>query len=113
MSQTGLIPAWAESIRFEAVQQPSAVPTGGLPVAVGGQNMPLIPLGNDFYGIDASAFAGLVDELRFTVTTNPAGLFILLDAISFSSQAVPEPSALLLAATGVLVLWPCFKRKRA
>jgi hypothetical protein len=37
---------------------------------------------------------------------------LYFDAIQFSPDAIPEPSALLLAAVGALMLWPFVKRKR-
>ncbi len=58
------------------------------------------PVPRLYMGVDISAFAGLQRELRFQT-----GLGInYLDAITFSSQVIPEPSVLELFGLGALCL---------
>ena len=114
IAQTGLIPSWAKSVQFEGTLQLGG-PTfkDNLAVMVGGQNEAIVPLGNNFYTCDVSAFAGLEEELRFTMVTNYGHALILLDAITFSPTAIPEPSALCLLILGIagLICWPRTRRR--
>lgn len=113
--QTAVIPAAAKTIEFEA-----SVPyASGWQVTVGGQNIPLYQLstfGSDFavYAGDVSGFAGQSDPLEFTALAGsgpPVNLY--LDAISFSTSAVPEPSSSSLFGVSILLVWcwmKCQKR---
>ena len=108
ISQTGLVPANAVSLRFIAQGIPQ--PAGGpLVVALGGQSIPYsaISTGPNYteYGGDISAFAGQIAQLTFTA---PQGLnnYWELDNIQFSSSPVPEPRVWSLFGLGiVLVGW--------
>jgi PEP-CTERM motif len=104
ISQTGLVPANAESLTFEAYALPTVAPPY---VTLGGQQLSLTTTsqgvnsyGQDYtvYGTDISAFADNTETLSFFVDG-------YLDDIQFSPEAIPEPSALslLLVAGGVLV----------
>ena len=80
IAQTATIPEWAKFIQFSA--------TGGdltnvLDVSVSGQGIPFNSLGGNSYICDVSAFAGQVQELRFTMNTNDGNGLVFLDAISF------------------------------
>ncbi|HXI83453.1 MAG TPA: PEP-CTERM sorting domain-containing protein [Verrucomicrobiae bacterium] len=112
IAQTGLIPAGVKSVQFEATIQLTFtnVPSD-VAVAVGGVNTPIVPLGGNFYGCDISAFANSEEEISFSMLTNFGNGLMLLDAISFSTQAVPEPSALMLLVIGIGGL-ACWHRTR-
>ena len=118
IEQTGLIPSSAKSVRFEGtlqLQEVGAVFTNSLFVTVGGQNVPVVPLGSDLYGCDVSVFAGSTENLEFTMSGAFGNALILLDAITFSPQAIPEPSALCLLAVGIagVGIWRLTRRKPA
>jgi hypothetical protein len=105
LTQTGLVPFQARSLQFLAYTDGSHV------VLLGGQQLPIVQLSNGpmfgtaLYGADISAFAGKTLELRFQTGVN--GDFI--DAISFSSSPIPEPSTSALGFIGVAFLF--FKRR--
>jgi hypothetical protein len=116
ISQTGLIPSWAKSLQFRIgpVLGPiGTVTLSNMVVAIGGQPVTAMQISSNLFGCDVSGFAGLEEELRFTVTTNNHNVLTLLDAISFSTQSIPEPSTFLLTVAGTLLLWPILRRKRA
>ena len=116
LSQTGLVPAGTRSLSFLAVTNgPFGVSLGGVPLNL--VSSPVVGHNYRLYQADVSAFAGLTEELDFTVFAedpyNNRLRSMLLDDIGFSPDAIPEPSALLLTFAGVLVLWPVLKRRRA
>lgn len=110
VGQTGLIPADAKSLRFEAVLGYSSLPVTYPVVSVGGTTLQLVSLGfrGDvrLFGADVSSFAGQEQDLRIGSVSGPSeGLKDLyLDAISFSPDPIPEPSTLALALCGALAL---------
>jgi hypothetical protein len=115
LSQTGLVPVGTKSLSFLATA------FGPFSVSLGGTTLNLIssPVANHNYSLyeaDISAFAGQTAELKFAVfAQNPYQSQIhglTLDDIQFSPNPVPEPSTLLLTASGALLLWPLLKRKR-
>jgi hypothetical protein len=91
ITQTGLVPANAQSIIFKA--QPG---TASLTLSLNVQTIPFFAQAIDsnytLYGADISAFAGQVSELAFT--TGIYGTGWNLDSIEFSSQPVPEPTSI-------------------
>jgi hypothetical protein len=98
IAQDGVVPASAQSLFFEA--QPGLE---ALLLSVGGQNVPFsaVATGPNYtlFGADISSFASQSVELRFAVLApvlSPSGWN--LDSIEFSTQQVPEPSALALVA---------------
>ncbi|MGD0207576.1 MAG: PEP-CTERM sorting domain-containing protein [Verrucomicrobiota bacterium] len=109
ISQTGLVPASAESLLFEA--QPGL---GRLLVSFRSENLSFFALGTGsnytLYGADISAFADKIETLTFSAledTVNPNNWNI--DNIQFSSSPVPEPSALSLFS--ICVLFLCWRMK--
>jgi len=121
LAQTGLVPGFAQSLRFNAI--PYATPSGYGPqagytggtfaVTFGGQALPVFALGNGpnnsiMFGVDVHAWAGQTTELRFTAFAAPGGQFIghnnlFLDSIRFSAVPVPEPGIVsLFALAGLL-----------
>jgi hypothetical protein len=100
IAQTGLIPASANSMRFLAFLGY----TNDLVVTIGGQSTPVVPLGSGSFGCDVSAFTGSVEEIEFTILDTDGNDLNFLDAITFSMESVPEPSALDLVIIGVTVL---------
>lgn len=104
IAQFGLIPLGTESLIFETYDD-----RNGLTVELAGQIIPLtileIDRGYRLYGADISDYAGQAVDLRFTnpsIRERPSNLF--LDAITFSTMVVPEPSVLGLCGLGLLVL---------
>jgi PEP-CTERM motif len=102
ISQTGLIPAGMQSLLFEA---PLGTPSGQLEVLVGTQSLALTDEGTGpgytMYGANISAWAGQTEDLTFSALTSNSGENNWeISDISFSPNAVPEPStwALLLMA---------------
>jgi hypothetical protein len=115
IAETGQIPAGTQSLRFLANDPQSA-----LFVTFNGQNLPLFQQDQYDYAADLSALAGRTGELRFgatPVTATYAGVngtpitilrdaTVVLDAISFSIQPVPEPgTGALLLCGAALVAW--------
>ncbi len=104
ISQTGLVPATAESILFRAKEG-----AGPLILSMGGQSLPIFAVGSGsnytLYGADISAYSGQTEQLEFSA---PSGYFAnnnwMIDNIQFSSSPVPEPSESALAALGILLL---------
>jgi len=108
LSQTGFIPFGTRSILFEAS---SGFAPAFSAVALDGQSLTVVPLqiGPNFtlYGADIHTLAGHTAQLSFTVfASNPytSEHTLVLDAIQFSTQSVPEPSVPVLFALGVSLL---------
>ena len=108
ISQTGLVPADAASIRFIA-QVAAPPPFGGpLLVSLGGQNIlySAISTGPNYtvYGGNIpSGLAGQSEQLMFSALTGVNNIWTI-DDIQFSPSAVPEPSTLGLLALGALAI---------
>ena len=94
LGQTGLVPVGTQSITFWGDNQ-------GLVITFNGQLLSFSALSTaanyTVYGADISAYAGQVGLLQFAAPPTTGGT---LDNIQFSNTAVPEPSALALAALG-------------
>lgn len=91
IGQFGLVPSDALSLRFKAGLE------SDFSLSFAGQSLAPIVLSSGanyiLYGADISMLAGQTGELRFTVPFDFAGPnALLLDAITFSPQPVPEPS---------------------
>ncbi len=102
IAQTGLVPSSAKSMQFLA----ALAFTNDLVVTLGGQTLAVVSLGSNLYGCDVSAFTGSVENLEFTIAYNNdhGNDLNFLDDITFSTQAVPEPSPMSLLLAGVTVL---------
>jgi hypothetical protein len=105
ISQTGIVPASAESILFKAQY---AVAMGGtLQVSLGGQTIPFSALstGSNYtlYGGNVSAFAGQSEQLIFSASAGVNNIWTI-DDIQFSPSPVPEPTEFALATLGILLL---------
>jgi hypothetical protein len=121
LSQNGTIPANAESLEFDAWNFLGATP---LSVSFAGDNLTLFVLSSavapsgqpyNVYGANISSFAGQSGQLEFTATFNGTiNNWIELDDISFSTQAIPEASPLVLTGVGGLLfaLYRRFAPKR-
>lgn len=106
ITQTGVLPADAQSLLFKAT---ASSPT----VSLGGNDLSLTTISNALnshglpytvYGADISPFAGLTETLVFSQTS-------FLDDIQFSSMPVPEPGGLALVALGsAIFVWLCGRR---
>ena len=104
ISQTGLIPEGTSSIQLLARNFYVSGSVSSLFATLNGSPVALIPVSTSG-GVttvvgDISAFAGSSAELAFKVSNSA----FVLDSISFSSQAVPEPSALSLIGLGLFGL---------
>lgn len=100
LSQTGLVPATAQSISFLA--------GSGADVTMNGVNISLVPILGGRLAGNISTFAGSVAQLTFSISPSRIGDNVLyFDDIQFSSTAIPEPSVLALGALGTLLLGFC------
>lgn len=108
IAQTGQIPAGTRSLLY----------AGGpmLQVSFAGQPLTPVVLGTfpsyNLWGVDVSAFAGQVGQLRFTQlhfgTSNTPSY---LDNISFSTSPVPEPATWVFCAAAALG-WVALRRRK-
>lgn len=123
LSQVGLVPDNAQSLQFKAnLVSPDG--HGAFSVTLGGQPLTLQVLGSGpdytLYGADVSSFAGQVEQLAFDVAPGPSlnssdgNEYLFLDAIDFSSSAIPEPTFLELVGVAIsfVVLGRKIARKR-
>ncbi|MEI7728570.1 MAG: hypothetical protein WCO56_03325 [Verrucomicrobiota bacterium] len=112
IAQVGAVPMWANSIQFKVSPWAHA-----FTVSLGGNVLPTQQLSSTaqylIWAADVSAYAGNETELRFTSMYDGLGPpnLISLDDIQFSTDMVPEPSALALGCTGGLVCWRAVRRK--
>jgi len=99
IAQLGMVPSTAQSLRFWG--------TGKISVSFAGQGLPVSSLeatpNYGVYGVDLSSFAGQTGWLEF----EGGGL---LDNISFSDVAIPEPGVFGLFAVGALLA--CWRTSR-
>ena len=117
ISQSSLTPITAKSLRFSALFGDGVA--SDLAISMNGQNIPFYQLtaGSTFqvqiYGGDISAFAGLIEELRFTEQPISHGnVTVFLDNIEFSNQPIPEPGTVALFGLASLLLGWRILRKR-
>jgi hypothetical protein len=111
IGQVGTIPFGSQTLLFVADY--------GVPqVTFESQSILISPVGSygsyTLYGGDVSMLAGQTGELLFSVTraNNGSRQQFFLDAISFSSVAVPEPTTFSLLALGALgLIWRRNARK--
>jgi hypothetical protein len=120
LSQTGLVPANAQSIQMDVAYPFGTQFAGSFTVALGSQTISMSPLQTlanyTIYGGNVAAYAGDVETLTITQydvappTVPPSAME--LDNIIFSNQPIPEPQTwtLLLCGAGALSLWR-WKRK--
>ena len=95
ISQTGLVPDTAQSLRFLAI--------GNFAVTVNGNALSTYSFGNNSYGVDITPYAGTVSELKILNTSGRLDFSkTLVDAFTFSSTPVPEPNVLWLFALGAV-----------
>jgi hypothetical protein len=122
ISQIGDVPANAKSIQLLSttggVSNDPFISYENLRVTLDGASVPLILLGTvgDLVTIGGNigAYAGTTVELEIsTVTPQIDGpeLWAWVDAVSFSSIAVPEPGGLVWCAVGAIMLMRCGRRR--
>ena len=120
ISQTGVIPAGTQSLQFEGFQ--FFADGGQLQVSVGSQTISVVQIGTGpnyaLYGANISAWAGQTETISFTAGLAPLPYTVNnweVDDISFSPNAVPEPSPLIFMGIGGLILagYRRFAPKRA
>jgi hypothetical protein len=107
ITQTGTIPVTANTLLFKEQSLNGAggpLTPGGFTVSIGNQSVPFVELsggqGYYLYGCNISAWAGQTEQLTLssinqTVSGNLDNWII--DDISFSPNAVPEPSPFVLS----------------
>jgi hypothetical protein len=109
ISQGGQLPTDAVSLLFKAQ---FGLPGQQLTVSIGGATLPMFDVSSGpnytLYGINVSQFAGMQEELRFTVG-GPLSSWTI-DDIVFSTTPVPEPTGIGLLAVGGLLLRGCLSR---
>lgn len=108
LSQTGLVPFWANSLQFKANKGFDS--SGAFAVMLGGQTLSLTVLGTGpnytLYGAGVGQWANQTTQLSFTVFgENPHvnDEILFLDDIQFSPSSVPEPNIFGLLALGGLL----------
>jgi hypothetical protein len=115
ISQKGLVPASAQSLRFKAQHLAMPEIEGALVVSLGGVSLPIFSLSSGpnytLFGCDVSNFANQTEELSISAI-NPYSWW-LIDSISFSAEAIPEPSTVSLLALGALFLGWRLRRSSA
>jgi hypothetical protein len=114
ISQTGMIPANAESLQFEA-QGSGSLEADGFGVTLGGQffQVSALSTGPDYtvYGGNIPAdMDGQEEALTFLCEGVGSG-GVVLDNIEFSTSAVPEPGEFALIGLGAILLGLCRPRQ--
>ena len=109
ISQTGLVPASAESLTFLAVGDAPYPYEPDLQVLLGGQDLTFSAISNELnytlYGANISTFADQMETLSFSAPEATSGYNNWeIDNIQFSSSPVPEPGTLALAILGGLFI---------
>jgi hypothetical protein len=122
ISQVGDVPVNAKSIRIQLLRSGRVEQYSFWRISLAGNDVLMIPLkktgqtGRDEiweYGGNVSSYAGSTSELVISTTDNHHGAHLIcLDAITFSSIPVPEPSTLFLFASGLAGLAFCQRRFR-
>lgn len=105
ISQTAIVPVFAESILFKAQDVGGS---GTLQVSLGGQNISFFALstGSNYtlYGGNIpSGLAGQSEQLMFSALEG-INNFWNIDDIQFSTESIPEPTEFVLATLGTLLL---------
>jgi hypothetical protein len=124
ISQTGDVPGTAKSIRLLSttgdILSDPIISSQNLRVSLDDTNIPLVALGTAgdliTVGGDIAAFAGTTAKLTISTATpeiDGPELWAWLDAVSFSSAPVPEPSGLVIGALGVVILLQTARRRDA
>ena len=117
LSQTGVVPLTAQSLRFRAYGTQSY---GPLVVSLGGQTLNLNPLSSGvnftLYGVDVRAWQGVLAQLDFTLRAlrpHVDNNNITLDSIAFSDLPIPEPSTISVFGLGTLILGLRLRKRRS
>ena len=122
ISQTGDVPANAQSIQFQMRSYTPTIIQATPTVTLNNTVINLVPLATSGYVVtmagDISAFAGSTAQLMIKAAgTSGMGNFYVenyfdVDDISFSPNPVPEPSTALLAVTGFAAVLLSFHAKK-
>lgn len=115
LSQSSLVPVSAESLRFRAYTKL----VSPFVVSLGGQQLPLVILdtspGYTVYGANIHAWQGQHAGLDFTISAQRPHIdnsYVLLDAIQFSTQPIPEPAVgTFLGVTALVFTRRLFQRQ--
>ena len=93
IEQTGVIPQDAQSLQLFA--------KGDFTLSINSKEVPITSLDNDLYGVDISGYGGQTVSLRISSASTQVQAPVIVDGLSFSVQAVPEPSGAALVAMGL------------
>jgi len=102
--QTGILPTSTESIFFKAYS------LGPMSLSLGGQDIAYVAVGSGpnytmYGGSIPSSLTGQAEQLVFSVPGGLSGNNVWnIDSIFYSTNPIPEPSTLALAAGGALLL---------
>ena len=114
LSQTGMVPVGTESLQFKAEEIFDS--SGAFTVTLGDQTLSLTVLGTGtnytLYGANVSQWAGQTTDLAFTLLAENPHIndeYLVLDAIQFSPEPIPEPSVIGLFSISALFL--CWRMK--
>jgi len=116
LSQTAIVPASAQSLRFKLFRSPPLIPFG---LRLGGQSPLLVPLASGtnytIWGADVRSWAGQLaqlDIIAFASRPHTTQNYLFLDSIEFSDVAIPEPRVWALVLCGAALFGlRCWRRK--
>jgi hypothetical protein len=93
IEQTGYIPQDAQSLQLFA--------QGEFTLTINSTQVPITTLDSELYGADISGYAGQVVSMRISSASTEVQAPVIVDGLSFSLQAVPEPSSAALLIMGL------------
>jgi hypothetical protein len=105
ISQQAVVPGDARSF--------SLLAEGDFSVSIGSTRIPMSRVEGNLYSGDISAFAGELVTLNIANESLNPQAAVILDNMTFSATAVPEPGTVLLIPAGILCLVAAARRNRS
>jgi hypothetical protein len=93
IEQTGYVPQDAKSFQLFA--------EGEFTLSINSTEVPITTLDSHLYGADVSSYAGQLVSMRISSTSTQVQSPVIVDGLSFSPQAIPEPSGAALLVMGL------------